>query len=1232
MATVCILSALVTPSQAQQNSEQANEVYLSFQYRGVVGNYVTTYYKDGQFYLPVSELFSLLKVDHNVNQGSLTISGLYLGEQEYVLNFDNQTAQFGDKQIQLQADDFLIKEIDYFMKPEVFNELFGLKFTTNFNNLTLDLETTDKMPVVAQYEREQERKKLGRDQQLYDRSFYPLQYDRNYSTLDGAFLDYNLSAVYSNNSQLFTFSNSIGMEVLGGDVQGNLFGAFSGQQSSFTTSGLRWRYVQRDNDLFSSAIAGQTNTEGITSRAITGVKISNRPVEPRLLFDRFPIEGNVPAQSEVELYLNNRLVDYQEADQSGNYRFLVPLTYGSTNYSVRIYTPSGRQIERNSRIQIPFDYLPPGEVDYNISGGQLQNPILGFNDRGYMGEASISAGITNWLTAKASSEYLTQYHSTMPSFTGTLNARLFSNYLISANINSENFYRLTSSVVYGSGASWSLSYDYNPGNSQLYNVGGSKHLGRVNLFTPLQIGEVPLNIRWGSTYQKRGASPLFRYRADLSTRLGRLNVRLGYLDQQVGELNFITTTASRITNSYTYSIGRFQDIPSLLRGMFIRGQLSYLPGLKRLEEVEFQLSRDLMQTGRVQLSYGHNFLGGFNSLSLNVTVDFNKIRSNTTSRTTGSELSISQNLRGSIGYDPYGNQLLLNNRQQVGQSGAAVRLFVDNNNDGAYQDSTDDVITDPAVRLNRSGGRNSVKNGINYISQLLPYYRYDIEINKGALSNPLLVPDVENFSIVTDPNQYKTIEVPFYLSGVISGKVEQKQDSTLKGLGGVRLYLESNYEHSSKREAFTKELRTFSDGSFYTYEVPPGKYYLYIDPNQLEFLESISRPDTMDIEVEAIAQGDFIEDLNFTVSAIEDTIQEKKSSKKDIASKTSDKKKGDKKQKVSNKFSYKIQLASFQTRRKAESYAKEAAQNLGGSFIVVRNTSNGLYAIRSLPITHRNQAVETIISYHNSRYKSAALVVMKNNSKKPKRVRSKFIQIGAYNFKERAERFAASSAKKLNQETAVTYHKDLEMYLVYINKKYSSSKDREARLASIRSLYSYGKAYINRRNRIQIGAFSSQKEAKTFAEQSGLILNEKVEVYYDSLDYHSYNVQLTQQFSSNAERYNTLNNIRNRTSPFHDAFVSTISYEDTTMTEQPTGDRSMKFTYQIEITGVTEESEQAFVSSWTNQNSDTKLSRPKEDTIIFENVSTWNETQNLQRKLSKISTIGHPIVILIEEN
>lgn len=1062
LLTVWLLFALITPVQGQENSSRAREVYLTFQYRGIFNVYVTAYYKDDAFYLPVNELFNLLKIPHQVKQGTLTITGTYPDETPFSINFKTLTATIGGEQQRLAPENLMIREIDYFMRPVVFERLFGLHFTTSFNNLTLDLTADHTVPAVAQYEREQKRQSLDSSRPLYERSHYPLKYGRSYSTLDGAFVDYNISAIYSNSSQLYTFGNSIGAEVLAGDVQGNLFGAFSSRQQSFTTSGLRWRYVNRNSSLFSSAIVGQTSSEGITNRAITGVKISNKPIEPRLLFDRYVVDGTAPPQSEVELYLNNRLIDYQEADQAGNYRFVVPLTYGSTNYEIRIFTPSGNEIRRDSQIQIPFDYIPAGAIDYSISAGRLQDPIFGASERGYVTQARASVGLSNWLTASASTEYLSDYHTGLPSFTGTVNARLFSKYLLSLSANSKNFYRLTSSVVYSSGASWSLGYDYNPGDSRLYNIGGRDHQARLNFFLPVQLGALPLNMRWMSTYQQTGSARFVRYRADLNTRVGQMNIRLGYQDQQAGDFRFRTTGASRITNSYTYALSRSSELPEFLQGMFIRGHVAFLPGVERFEEARLQFSNELLQNGRIQLNFSRNFLLGYNAVGLNLTIDFNKIRTNSTIRSSRSDISVTQNFRGSVAFDSYGDRLLFNNRQQVGQAGAAVRLFVDNNNDGAYQDSVDAVINDPAVRISRAGGRTRVEDGVNYISQLLPYYRYDMEINRSALSNPLLVPEVENFSIITDPNQYKVIEIPFYQSGVVSGAVERVfPDSSRRPMGGLRLILESRYDTTANRSAYRETIRTFSDGSFYTYEVPPGGYRLFIDPEQLAFLDAQSQPDTLRFRIEARAEGDFVEGLQLSVlpRGFHEIPPEPKPDP------APDPQQPDTTVIDTTTKNYRIQLASFASIGEARRYARQAQQQTGLLLNILYNPQSKLYAVRTPLFTNRARAVDTIVSYYKSlNLPKAALVILQKSTPRPDDLRNNtFIQLGAFSTMQRAKTFRDQSASLLDHRLAIWYDEQRGLYSVSVPISDSTKAGRIRKLlADIRSEDRFANAFIKR--------------------------------------------------------------------------------------------------------------------------------------------------------------------------
>lgn len=77
--TVWLLFALASVAHAQQ-SDEGTEVYLTFQYRGVIGNYVTAYYKDDQFYLPVSELFPSLRLTTTSTRGTFRSRDYTLGK------------------------------------------------------------------------------------------------------------------------------------------------------------------------------------------------------------------------------------------------------------------------------------------------------------------------------------------------------------------------------------------------------------------------------------------------------------------------------------------------------------------------------------------------------------------------------------------------------------------------------------------------------------------------------------------------------------------------------------------------------------------------------------------------------------------------------------------------------------------------------------------------------------------------------------------------------------------------------------------------------------------------------------------------------------------------------------------------------------------------------------------------------------------------------------------------
>ncbi|MEX0647090.1 MAG: SPOR domain-containing protein [Balneolaceae bacterium] len=963
LSILVVFGSGLCQSLQAQNEEQ--EVFLQFRHQSDVNTYISSYFANDEFYLSVHDLFTSLQIDVNTDQGNLVLQGNYLGKERYIIDFNNHKASFGGREHILSADDFIISELGYYLKPGVFERLLELEFIIDFNNLSVRLETDETMPVTSQRERERRRERLSRTQNELSRTFEPLEFGRNPSLFNGGFLDYNLTAnVSQSGNTQFLYNTNIGTEVLGGDFQGAVFGSYSQTSSTLRSSGLRWRYGIRDSPWISTITAGQSTSGGQTPVAYTGIKLTNEPIEPRYLYGETAFTGSAPPNSEVELYRNNTLVDFAETDESGSYRFVVPLTYGSSQYNVRIYSSGGQMIQRDVRLQIPYHFLPPGEVTYNLNTGRLDNPLSGSTERGLMSKADLTAGITSWLTASGGVEYFEDFHDKLPAFHGTLSSRFFTNYLISLET-ANAFYRVNASVIYPSSASLNLDYIYYNQEGGIYNPGRNHSSIRANLFTPFEIGSFPLFFRWSFTNDQRDDGSVFRYRADLNTRIGKANIRIGYRDTQLGSLSFTTTPVSRINLSSGYNFSRGRGTPAMLRGLFLRAQMNFIPSLSEIEDAELQISRNIFGRGRFHLSAGHNFIGGFNLFRFSLTFDFNRVRSSSSVRTSRSSSGITQSIRGSAGFDSNNKKMLLSNRQQSGRAGVAVRLYMDQNNNGVY-DQEDELIPENAIRLGRAGGNTFSKEGVTYISQLQPYRRYNMSVNKSALNNPLLVPDLQNFSIVTDPNQYKQIEIPFYMTGVADGMINRIVDGEKKGLGGIRLFLNQvNLPDGS--ESYSEEIRTFSDGSFYAYELPPGNYQVQVDSSQLDFLNVHSEPDKLEFTIRSLANGDFAEGLEINLVAKE--VPSTNSDPESLSEVTGVLQAPSDQDGVSSQFNipvdtiitdcrFSVQTGSFSTMANALRASDEFNNSTGFEFEIYPHDERNLYNVRTVSTASFARAVE----------------------------------------------------------------------------------------------------------------------------------------------------------------------------------------------------------------------------------------------------------------------------------
>lgn len=861
------MAGMPSPVFAQQ--EPDGEVLLNFNYPAVGNVYLKGVFFGEVAFLPLGEVLSMLYIPNDRTPSGKGLMGAYPTKNDAwsVDPVTNQLILKGNSET-LEADKYFVGELDLFLHPDYFSKIFGISFTINTYALSLSMKSEYTLPIEERQKRENIRKQLQqRTNQVSTAA--PLLYERDPKVLSLGVLDYNVNYTASDlGSNLGLFFNA-GMEFLGGDLQGSYNGNINNGNLLNNVSGLRWRYVlpggmtPEKNVGLASITAGQVNTTSFSNAAnLVGVSLTNNPVIPRLELDVFVIDGTTFPDSEVELLIGGQLVDFTRADEVGYYRFNAPVTYGTVRLSTRIYTPSGEVIIQDRQILVPFSFLPKGFVGYNIQAGL---PQFTFDSLGtsLATHADISYGITNALTIRAGVDQgeIFGEQNFYPVF--GLSARLFQQYLFSVDALPDRYYRANASVFYASNSNISAQYtEYNPNSA--FNFRGQIRDANLNVFYPFKIlGKFSGFRITGERIWFDTGLGVNNYQVDFNTQINRVVARLNYRGGARGLINDPENPSQNqfglLTGSLTYTMPRNPGIPVYVRGLFLRGQFRYSTLFDKPESLSLLLSQTLFKNGRFTLGYDRELMRDVSRFQVGFLYDFTSLRTSTQYTRGSNGNSFQQGVSGSVAYDPAGVGVIPSNRDQITRSGAAVRLFIDANENGVF-DEGEEIVPAKAVRLDRSANILIGSDGILRITQLQSYWKYRLDVDIAALPNPNLAPKLKSFSFVAEPNRLRLIDIPLYQTGIIDGTVFLEKNGSQQGLGGLRMILQKQGDE----EEIT--IRTFSDGGFYSYGLLPGKYTLTVDPKQLDFIQVKSDPGVLEFEIKALADGDYLEGLTLILS------------------------------------------------------------------------------------------------------------------------------------------------------------------------------------------------------------------------------------------------------------------------------------------------------------------------------------------------------------------------------
>jgi len=740
LVVFCCWAAMLFPLTSKAQSE---EILLTFKYPAVGHFYVNSIHNTstGTNFLPLIELFHAFEIFFNSIDRNIVQGTFIKADRPFTINLVSRTIVLGTTIVNLSQDDFILSETDLFLSPAVFQEVFGLYFTVNLHHLALNLTTSHILPVQERVSRELLRSRITTQQNIKDD--FPLMFPRKRSIISGAMLDYGLGITLTEHDRNLDFTFLGGMELLGGDLQGSGLGfADDAGNYSFSTTNLRWRYALRDNPLFSNFTAGQISTTGILGQSITGFSISNEPIEPRKMHESYVFDGTTEPDSEVELFVNDQIVAYMRADEFGYYRFEVPLMYGNTRISIRIFTPQGEMEVLEHNIPIPFTFLPPGVVTYNLQGGRLNADPNIPDARLGVAHGNISLGVNRWLTAQIGAHAFGgkgfNFENKVPY--GVLSARIAHQYLVSIEAVANAFYRLNTTFLSPKNFGFHLQYTHfeGPGIFNSLNADGEMS---ASMSLPLNLFGIDAGLRISGEGIQLGELMSLRYRADFHARLGRVNLRINYRDNLANSMGVTTMGKGILTKALTYNIRSTPGLPVFARGMFLRAQGSYDIRRNHLVLSDLQISRTITRTGRLNLGVGFNHETNQLDFRLGFTLDLSRVRSTSTLLVNNTSETYTQTLTGSIGIDPNNRFVQLSNRQQVGYGALSVVQFVDENASGTYEPG-ERLLPYRGVNLDRTGTMTIGRDSILRITQLQSYHLYNLTVNRYAISDPTLIPSV----------------------------------------------------------------------------------------------------------------------------------------------------------------------------------------------------------------------------------------------------------------------------------------------------------------------------------------------------------------------------------------------------------------------------------------------------------------------------------------------------------
>lgn len=823
-----------------QNDDEYYEISVFLEVNRIGGAEIPSVIHNHTVYLSVSDLFNFLRIKNIVTGDFDAVSGFMMNEANtYEINRITNTIKYKDKIFHLKDKVLIRTETGLYLKSDYFGEVFGLECTFDFRTLKVILNTQLELPII----RDMRLKSMNKGiRKLTGERKTDTTIKRNYPLLSFGAMDLTVNSAQLLNQGYNTRANlGLGAIVLGGetnmDLNYNSFQPFTERDQYYL-----WRFANNDFKVVKQAMAGRINTYATSSiyNPVVGVQFTNSPTTYRKSFGTYTLSDYTKPGWTVELYVNNTLIDYQQADASGYYSFEVPLIYGSTEIKLRFYGPWGEERTKEQSINVPFSFVPKNKLEYRVSGAYVEDGHNSIFSRG-----EVNYGLGRFITVGGGVEYLSSVTSgsVMPfiNTTVSLGGRLLftGNYTYGVQLKGLLNYR------FKSGLQFDLEYEkYDKKQTAInYNY---LDVRKFTVSMPVRFSSFAMLARFRiSNY----VLPLTQY----------TNMELILSGSIFGVATNFSTFANFSAEREAYITSNASLRFRILKNLYISPMAQFDYNTSQFISARCEVEKRITKGGYLSASYEELFRNSIRNVQIGLRFNLDYANLSATVRTGNRGTSFFENASSSMQFGKHG-YVNVSNRSSVGRGGLIIMPFLDINNNGKYDKNEPKVA---GIKVKASGGlvKKRVKDSVIVITELEPYANCYIELNTDDLDNIAWSVKNRSYKVAVNANQLRVIEVPVIVVGEVSGMVYKNRADAANGLGRIILDI---YDINGNRVA---KILSESDGYYSYMGLAPGNYIVKPNAEQMKKLHLKSSPGGIPVTIHQTEDGDYVDNLDFILES-----------------------------------------------------------------------------------------------------------------------------------------------------------------------------------------------------------------------------------------------------------------------------------------------------------------------------------------------------------------------------